>query len=500
MRALTALLLLAPTAAAQPRSVAEQIAPLVDENTLLVGHLDAGRLDLRPIEAALASLSEDGPGPGISEFAKHLVAAARAAGLKDVYTVYSLADLPLPPPVLIPAEQAEKLPPEQVRALSEGLGNPPAEVRGFRVFGPPPTVERLKALKPVPRPELAEALNDAGESTLRVVVLPTADFRRAFEEVSPQLPKALGGGPVQLLTRDLKWAALTGTAGEDLPVRVVVQAADADAARALKDLTDKLFDWVGDQPVYPQRKPVRELYGKVYSLARELLTPELAGDQLRVSFRARPALVEVAKLLRRHPVAGLRVSQNNLKQIGLAIHNYHDVNGHLPANVVGKDGKVLLSWRVLLLPYLEQEELYKQFKLDEPWDSEHNRKLVEKMPEVFRSPVQDRKLVGKTTYLAPVGKDTIFPGEPIRIQDISDGTSNTIMVVEASDPRAVIWTRPDDLPVGGDDPLPDLTGHYMDGFNALFGDGSVRFVSASIDPKTLRALFTRNGGEVTEIP
>jgi hypothetical protein len=85
-------------------------------------------------------------------------------------------------------------------------------------------------------------------------------------------------------------------------------------------------------------------------------------------------------------------SQNNLKQIGLAIHAYHDANGHLPRDIVDKNGKPLLSWRVAILPYIEQDNLYKQFKLDEPWNSEHDRKLSQQVVQVYQSPnVKARK-------------------------------------------------------------------------------------------------------------
>src|SRR5207249_2796575 len=83
-------------------------------------------------------------------------------------------------------------------------------------------------------------------------------------------------------------------------------------------------------------------------------------------------------------IAGRRtVSQNNLKQIGLAMHNYHDTYRHFPPQALtDKNGKPLLSWRVAVLPFIEQDNLYRQFKLDEPWDSEHNRKLLERMPKL----------------------------------------------------------------------------------------------------------------------
>jgi RNA polymerase sigma factor (sigma-70 family) len=79
-------------------------------------------------------------------------------------------------------------------------------------------------------------------------------------------------------------------------------------------------------------------------------------------------------------------SMNNLKQILLAMHNYHDANGNMPHDITDKDGKPMLSWRVAILPYIEQDNLFKQFKLDEPWDSDHNKKLLALMPSTYRTP------------------------------------------------------------------------------------------------------------------
>src|SRR5579884_2292255 len=92
-------------------------------------------------------------------------------------------------------------------------------------------------------------------------------------------------------------------------------------------------------------------------------------------------------------------SSNRLRQIGIAMHNYNDTYGHLPTQAIyGKDGKPLLSWRVLILPFMEQGALYKQFHLDEPWDSAHNKELRGQMPKTYRLP--DSKERTKTFYLA----------------------------------------------------------------------------------------------------
>ena len=123
---------------------------------------------------------------------------------------------------------------------------------------------------------------------------------------------------------------------------------------------------------------------------------------------------------------------NHIKQFGLAMHNYHDRNKHFPpAVVMGPDGKTPHSWRVELLPYLDELSLSKQYRMNEAWDSEHNKQVLEKMPDVFRSPFGDRKTTDSAYYVL-VGPGTIFEGPlGVRIQDITDGTSNTLMVVGA---------------------------------------------------------------------
>lgn len=198
--------------------------------------------------------------------------------------------------------------------------------------------------------------------------------------------------------------------------------------------------------------------------------------------------------------------KNNLKQIGLAFHNFHDVYRHFPAAAsVDAKGKKLLSWRVHILPFVEAAPLYEQFHLDEPWDSEHNKKLIEKMPEVYASP-HDPELAakGKTRYVAPRGKGTMFEGDGKTegnvpqgksVRDILDGTSNSIMIVVAKPDAAVIWTKPDDLEIDFKNPLKSLSGSALHGFHALFGDGTVRFINDLINPEVMKALLTINGDE-----
>ncbi len=189
---------------------------------------------------------------------------------------------------------------------------------------------------------------------------------------------------------------------------------------------------------------------------------------------------------------------NNLKMIGLAMHNYHDTHEAFPpAASLDKKDKPLLSWRVHLLPFLEQAPLYQQFHLDEPWDSEHNKTLIEKIPPTLICPGQEALAKeGKTVYLVPTGEGAAFEGkEGLAIRNFLDGTSNTILAVEAHADAAVIWTKPDDLVLDFKNPLKGLQSARTGGFHALFADGAVRFISDNIDVETLKNLFTRAGGE-----
>lgn len=189
---------------------------------------------------------------------------------------------------------------------------------------------------------------------------------------------------------------------------------------------------------------------------------------------------------------------NNLKQIMLAFHNYHDAQNSFPKQAItDKDGKALLSWRVAILPYLDQQELYNKFKLDEPWDSPHNKALIKEMPPVFACPDRQKLAPGETVYRGFAGKGTILePGNAVGMAAITDGTSNTIAVVEAKE--SVPWTKPDDLPFDpekGKAPFGAGSDH-AGGFNAAMADGAVRFIKSTIDANVLKALITRAGGEV----
>jgi type II secretory pathway pseudopilin PulG len=288
--------------------------------------------------------------------------------------------------------------------------------------------------------------------------------------------------------------------------RLLLQAIAVGKEAVLAQVTRELK---GDDPV---EQATAQYMRRVVDHFAGVLKPVRTDDRVAISLHSGGGAATIGVLVAlllpavqaAREAARRTASMNNMKQIALAMHNYHDATKFFPQRaILDKQGKPLLSWRVQILPYIEDIEansLHRQFRLDEPWDSEHNKKLLANMPAVYRNP----NLPGdtKTNYLVPVGEGTMFSGDkPPRIRDITDGTSKTIMLLEVDADRAVPWTKPDDFEVDADDPLAGL-GHLRAGgvFAAGFADGSVRFISRDIDAENFLRLIKKGDGEVVELP
>lgn len=227
-------------------------------------------------------------------------------------------------------------------------------------------------------------------------------------------------------------------------------------------------------------------------------------------------------------VAAMAASSNNLKQILIAMHIYHETYNHFPPAVVyGPDGKPWHSWRVLILPFIEQSNLYRQYRFDEPWNGPNNRKLLDRIPEPYRDPIYGAQQDNfYTNYVVISGKGTAFPTEgakmkkksdrphanfenKITFRNITDGTSNTIMAGTVGPDSKIPWMKPENVVFSEKFPLPGGKGgfaapyKYRGGSFGLFAriDGSVGKIASSVDLKTWHHLLQiADGNVIGDVP
>lgn len=212
-----------------------------------------------------------------------------------------------------------------------------------------------------------------------------------------------------------------------------------------------------------------------------------------------------------HPIEISYLSQckSNLKELGVALHNYHDEYHSFPPAIV-RDGQSRphASWRTLLLPFIGQRGLYDKYKFEEPWDSPNNKALLTSVPEVFRCPSNRRELSDPTTnYVAVIGPNTAWrsDGTVVSVKDFTDGTSSTILLVEIKEAGIHLF-EPRDLSLDQmtltlNSPFGQgiSSDHFLNGRSlwnhVLLADGTVKRLPDDISPEAIYALLTINGGE-----
>lgn len=358
---------------------------------------------------------------------------------------------------------------------------------------------------PVTRADFETAMNEVGDLPIQVLILPPDYVRTTFRELLPTLPAKFGGGPTSILTEGLKWTAI-GIDPSKLSLQAVTKSNSPEAANALNNHFPKLLASQSDS-IPLLKNHLRQLL--------PLMKRTQTGDKLTLSIQGDSQLANGVAFISNamEQLLGPMTTQlkmDRFKQIALAIHNFESANKVLPPSKDGRDenGKSYLSWRVHILPYLGQVELYSQFRLKEPWDSEHNLKLLERMPEVFKGRTTgleafDETKPGYTTYLAPVGEGTIFGGQkPRKFAEVIDGISNTIWLVEVKSSLAKPWTAPEDFAFNVENPALGL--EAIQGEKPTFlcgmGDGSVTQLPLSLPAKTILHLFQMNDGNIVDLP
>jgi hypothetical protein len=495
----TTLLWLASTCACGQDNFPEGVTRHISDDTLVVIHFDLKGLNVAPGGTSFAALLD--PIQPLSQVAGAIDQAfekLKTVSVNDVYCVLATTDLPLDGVLVVPTTK-----PRPVReALRSVWPNDVEELEGTVLAGSAQARARLRTAKSAPRVEFATAMQAIRGTSIRVAVAPSQDARRVIREFLPVLPPQLGGGALANAIDDTTWLALGLNVPPKVEVRLIVQGSNATSTEALRGIIEKFatlaFQSDVAKKVLPKSNELLPLFVPKRDNDRlTLLLNEANGGAKRLTEEVLPPLVELARTNSRQSAA-----IGNMKQLGLAMHNYHDTHKAFPpAASLAKDGKQkLLSWRVLILPFLDPA-LYSQFHLDEAWDSPHNKTLIAKMPDIYETGniTTEQRKQGMTTFLVPVGPKTVFAqSEGVRIRDITDGTSNTIMIVDASNEKATIWTKPDDLPFDPEQPWLNLDQGGLKQFRAAFCDGSVRRLDESTKLANLRRYFQMNDGEVIE--
>ncbi len=360
-----------------------------------------------------------------------------------------------------------------------------------------PADNQLRIVLDVPtlRPLLAEPI-EAGRQALVAPLQPILDLPSLTETL--QIRAAFDG------TRgELQWRF--DTANEASARRIETILNDTLAA-AVQLLSPQIFAALNlDSAPKTIQQPARDYADRTSAWILDNLkvvrvgsavTLDVQGD---VGIASTIAVAGYAMPQIAREIARIKFSKtNNLKQIMLGIHNYHSAFNRLPGpGITDDDGKLLLSWRVALLPFIGEQRLWEQFRKHEPWDSEHNLPLANQMPAVY----QARRLGLKdnqTVYHALVGEGlAISPDGENTFRQILDGLSNTLMVIESKPEHAVIWSKPEDMAIDMKDPMAGLP-EGPDGFGAALGDGAVRVLTRDMDVELFRRLLTRAGMEVID--
>jgi len=505
----------APAAAQGPKTAeledTEVVRPFVFDTTVVLVKIDVARLSLPDLEKMFPPASSDAAG------ATKEVTQRLQAGLDLLRTmvaqqpIYVSASLPISGrqiPVFVFVRRTRELDADRLMHFLDREMRIKATVRDDYIVTNPFTESNVEAslqsFTPTPREHMEVAFQSVNEFPVQVLLLPPDYLRRTLEELPVELPEEVGGGSSQLLVDGITWAAL-GLAPEKLKAKLVVESASSEAAQQLADRLPRMTQ--AALAMMPREVP-DEVRQQVGQLVLGSLESHVQGDRIQLdlegseqSAAAMTILTAAARMIRQETQRG--VNETRFKQILLAMHNYHEIFKSFPPAKPHRqeDGSPHLSWRVYLLPFLEQQALYEQFRLDEPWDSPHNRKLIDIMPEVYQSHIAGSLLDGKvkpghTTFLAPVGKGTAFgQDEAVSFRSFRDGTSNSIVLVEAKPERAVPWTAPQDYQF---DPQRPLEGVFVGSGGFWLGalaDGSVHQLSAELSVETVLRLFQIDDGK-----
>ncbi len=455
----------------------------LDDQTMAVGWINPSTADFDSLRQLANDLGVPWEVNGLGE-AKTLMDSLRTASATRIYVVVDfsaiMGQMPL---VLISAKD-----PSAIMKLIPGMVPPQSGLEvgaqgSMVMIGPKPRIERLKGSKPsLPSAKLSETLAGASGDHGLVVAIPSVPREMLSNMLQSQTKEPTANQMASRFISGMEYGQFTISEKEK---RFELKVGFSDPETAV------FFGKLAADSIAPE--------SNVPDKSRPTVADNTATWTI-VGIDAMSQLLTAMPLIRQaRENAQAMQGMNNLKQIALALLNFESAyQTFVPQALTSKDGKKLLSWRVMILPFLEQNELYQQFHFDEPWDSEHNIQLVEKMPKIYETA---GGIQGKTAILTPLTPSSVFgrQGKPIQFRDITDGSSNTVWLLEVEPTDAVIWTKPDDYSMADEQSYKKLFLHRE---NVPVGlvDGSIRMFPKSFPYAEFQKLLSINGGEVVQIP
>jgi hypothetical protein len=366
------------------------------------------------------------------------------------------------------------------------------EEKGFYLLE---QVGAVKDTKKTKRTDIVQGFDAMGSLPFGAMLFPSKDNPLDLGKIFPSLKKAKGKeGDASGILNGLKLVTL-GIYLDPWRIEMVIQTENSELAndvqksilkaiQSIPDLVQAQVEEVGKDPVFK-------------ALAAMVKSVSIMDDKVTIVITDFDPYFEIAARIneQNQAKAAAASSINKVKNIATALLAYHKDKGKFPpAATLSKEGKPLLSWRVQILPYLGHNFLYKQFRQNEPWDSEHNKKFIRRIPPSFRE-TQDDLNKGTTPFQAPVGIATLFNpgGTGTNSIQIINELSNTIMLVKVPEDKTAIWTKPEDWEIDISLPAKDLLKGFSNAIVFACADGEVKAIPLKEAEEKIKSMLVIDG-------
>jgi len=478
------------------------IESFIGQDVCLTVEVDITSLDLTANQALLEKLSGKKFPPELAVSIRDLVDALMQAGVEKGYliaTVGSIGDMlwrlqlngglnGISPLLVLPCKK-----PDQVQAALETFAQKQGQTtsslkiqkllaanedgRSFVLIGNSEPAKRATQTAQPQRDALKETQIAKNHLTHKVIFSLPAETRRDLidlwpDKMPPTFPVAISP---RAMVQDIRWIVASADLPPEPALQIQIKIFSKEAVQRVQNAISTSLALAG-----PIKQHVQ------MTTADKILTLDVATEPLLALLAAAPS------------TARAQQKMNSLKQIGLATHNYHALHGHLPPRCfTDPAGKPLQSWRVAILPLIEQQAVYAAFNLKEPWNAAFNQEVAATLIPLYANVTSEAT---KTTFRAPVMKGSLWEGDgpPRKFRNITDGLSNTIAVIDAPDSAATAWANPEPWVISDENPVSDVFGD-RETATALMLDGSVRNLTKSrMTNEKLKAMLTIAGGEEIE--